>query len=229
MDASTLGRHIRRDTELPVEVLQELGMDHTAAGRRWSDLFPSERGHLHELYPDAIGKVSRGTLRDAKIGDTILFNRGHDLHVGTVDSIDTTLRDVITFTVHGYADTYQIDKGAAIAIAEQPIPATVNALIDVVQQAVDREKTGLLHPDDARRAVLAAGELLARLHLRAYPMRWASTPDETAEQVHITVHGVDVMVRGREHDLYVDVTDERDDEQRERMPLTVAVDDVELA
>jgi hypothetical protein len=105
------------------------------------------------------------------------------------------------------------------------------AAIDTVTKNAELARAGELTTEQLTAAAIAAGELVAMLQLRAYPM---TNPDDVAEQVHISVHGVDVMIRGRRNDsndgneLYVNVDDERDDDDSKAMPLAVAVFDQEV-
>lgn len=67
-------------------------------------------------------------------------------------------------------------------------------------------------------------QLLAAVNLRAYPVEPGT--DDRLEQVVMTIHGVDVSIRGRTDDVYVNIDDERDDEDRRWYPLQVEVDTV---
>lgn len=68
-------------------------------------------------------------------------------------------------------------------------------------------------------------QLVEALHLRAYPV--AADSDDRLEQVVITVHGVDLSIRGRtsgDGDLFVHIDeDDRDQDDRDRFPLVVEV------
>lgn len=67
-------------------------------------------------------------------------------------------------------------------------------------------------------------QLVAAIQLRAY--RADTVSDGLMEQVVVTVHGIDVSIRGRTDDLFVHVdTTERDQDEARRFPLVVEVND----
>jgi hypothetical protein len=64
--------------------------------------------------------------------------------------------------------------------------------------------------------------LVEALNVRAYETE--EHPDTRLEQVVISVHGVDVSIRGREHDLFIHVdTIDRDADDANRYPLVLEV------
>jgi hypothetical protein len=90
-----------------------------------------------------------------------------------------------------------------------------------IHDAADRAMADMLDPRAARTALADAAALLTLLDVRAYPLD--DETDDTLEQVVVTVHGVDVSVRGRSGDLFVHVDDLRDDLDRRALPLAVEV------
>ncbi len=118
--------------------------------------------------------------------------------------------------------------GQPITTAEESTMTTTDtsftAQISRVREAAARAKSGTLSPDETTAALAEAGDLIAALKLRAYPM--GDDVDETKEQVVITVHGVDLSVRGRERDLFIHLdSTERDEDAAARFPLVVEVND----
>lgn len=71
------------------------------------------------------------------------------------------------------------------------------------------------------RVVDDAEALLKALQIRTFEP--APDTDDRSEHVVITVHGVDLSIRGRTVDLFVHVEDERDREERDEFPLVVEV------
>jgi len=98
---------------------------------------------------------------------------------------------------------------------------TIAEVLAGVHDAAQRAEAGTLDPEAARAALAEAAALLALLDVRAYPPDEQS--DDSLEQVVITVHGVDVSVRGRSSDLFVHIDDLRDDLQYRAVPLSVEV------
>lgn len=99
---------------------------------------------------------------------------------------------------------------------------SIMELIAGVTEGGQRAAAGTLDYAEAVEALVKARRLVEALSLRAYPM--GGHADETKEQVVVTVHGVDVSVRGREHDLVVQIDDtDRDGVDREKYPLCVEV------
>jgi hypothetical protein len=91
-----------------------------------------------------------------------------------------------------------------------------------LRDAAAQARRGMLDPHTATAAVIAADELIAALGLLAFPVAY---PDERLEQVVVTVHGIDVSIRGRRQDMFVHIEDQRDDQDRTASPLTVDVND----
>jgi len=109
-----------------------------------------------------------------------------------------------------------------IDLAPERDDDSLAALIARVNEAAQRAESGTLSADEAIGELAMAGYLIRTVGLRAYPMD--GHPDETKEHVVITVHGVDVSIRGREDDLFVHIdSTERDTEDAERYPLVVEV------
>jgi len=90
-----------------------------------------------------------------------------------------------------------------------------------LRRAAAAARSGALSPQAATAALVAAAELIAVLGLQAFPV--AGNDDERLEHVVVTVHGVDVSVRGRRDDVFVHLEDQRDDEDRAAWPLAVEV------
>ncbi|MEV0734183.1 hypothetical protein [Polymorphospora sp. NPDC050346] len=99
-------------------------------------------------------------------------------------------------------------------------PTTIADRFDALQDAAANAKAGTLSPTDTAAALIAAADLVKALDLRAYP---ADDHDDTLEQVVVTVHGVDLSIRGRRHDLFVHIEDNRDNDERRQLPLTIEV------
>jgi hypothetical protein len=92
-----------------------------------------------------------------------------------------------------------------------------------LREAAAAARSGALSPQAATAALVAADELITVLALQAFPV--TGDHDERLEQVVVTVHGVDVSVRGRRDDVFVHLEDQRDDQDRSAWPLTVEVND----
>jgi hypothetical protein len=92
-----------------------------------------------------------------------------------------------------------------------------------LRTAADAARCGVLSPEATTAALVAADELIAVLGLLAFPV--TEDDDERLEQVVVTVHSVDVSVRGRRDDVFVHIEDQRDDEDRAAWPLVVAVNE----
>jgi hypothetical protein len=102
------------------------------------------------------------------------------------------------------------------AATDRTITDRITGLVNAAAGA----RGGTLSPQDANAAVIAADEVIAALGLLAFP---ATHSDERLEQVVVTVHGIDVSIRGRPGDVFVHVEDQRDDQDRAAVPLTVEV------
>lgn len=101
-------------------------------------------------------------------------------------------------------------------------------LLDQIARSLTEYDTNATDPQhsgfQAHVLVAQYRELTELVKLRAYPL--GEHPDERLEHVGITVHGVDLTIRGREHDLFVDIDGtERDPADREAFPLAVQVND----
>ncbi|GIM94374.1 hypothetical protein [Paractinoplanes toevensis] len=96
---------------------------------------------------------------------------------------------------------------------------SITEALAAVRDAAERARAGTLDPQATREALLDAAALITLLDLRAFPL----DGDDTREQVVVTVHGVDVSVRGRSRDLFVHVEDIRDDRDQQTLPLSVEV------
>lgn len=106
--------------------------------------------------------------------------------------------------------------------------------IDAALATFDRPAAGPLHRGgQARDLVRHYRELVAALHLRAYAP--SDHTDDRLEQVVVTIHGVDLSIRGRGDapgneaddtggDVFVHIdTSERDHDDSKRFPLVVEV------
>ncbi|MEU4244279.1 hypothetical protein [Actinoplanes sp. NPDC026619] len=100
-----------------------------------------------------------------------------------------------------------------------PTSRSIAEALTTVRQAADRARTGTLNHQAVHDAFRTAVTLIRQLDLRAFPL----DEDDTLEQVVVTVHGVDVSVRGRSGDLFVHVEDIRDDLDQRTLPLSVEV------
>jgi len=102
-----------------------------------------------------------------------------------------------------------------------PVAKSFTARISDLREAAARARTGTFSAEETTDALIAASQLVQLLHLRAFPVGGDET--DRLEQVVVTVHGVDVSVRGRPGDVFVHVEDERGDERRRTFPLVVEV------
>ncbi|WP_344512478.1 GGDEF domain-containing protein [Dactylosporangium maewongense] len=104
---------------------------------------------------------------------------------------------------------------------------TFTAAITDLHAAAARAGSGILGPQQTTEALIAAGDLVTRLDLRAFEVNTDSGSDDLMELVVITVHGVDLEIRGRRRlggaELYVHVDDRRPEQETTGMPLVVDV------
>lgn len=156
----------------------------------------------------------------------VVYSDGHpvfdDVHgaITTYRRVDQLPHAYIKFTVAGGDRVYKNRADFHIEIEEQ---MSVCEALSRVTEAAHRYRAGTIDDDEAGTALFEAVALLKAIELRAYPM--GGHPDETAEQVVVTIHGVNLSIRGREHDLFVHVDDERDLEEKRPYPLCVEVND----
>lgn len=114
--------------------------------------------------------------------------------------------------------------------------ATLLTTIDAALATYDRPAAGLLQRGgQAQVLVQHFRELVGALDLRVYAPSDAPEADDRLEQVVITVHGVDLSIRGRGDrpgsatddaggDVFVHIdTSERDRDDAKRFPLVVEV------
>ncbi|RSM47981.1 hypothetical protein DMB66_47175 [Actinoplanes sp. ATCC 53533] len=94
------------------------------------------------------------------------------------------------------------------------IEASFIARIAGLREAAASARSGALSPSQTTDALIAAGALTDLLDLRAFAM----SGDDTLEQVVMSVHGIDVSLRGRPDDVFVHIEDQRDDEDRRTQP-----------
>jgi hypothetical protein len=117
-----------------------------------------------------------------------------------------------------------------------PDPSPIATLLNTIKAALaeyDRPTGGRPHQrGQARTLVESFRELLAVLDLQAYPISDDPVHDDRLELVVVTVHGVEVSIRGRgdahggalRGDVFVHVdTSARDDDVAERYPLVLEV------
>lgn len=141
--------------------------------------------------------------------------------VATFDQINSVPYPTIKFTIDGTDREFIGRPDFHIEIEEE---MTIFEALDRVTETAHRWRSGTIDADTAAGALLAADALFKTIKLRAYPM--GSHPDETSEQVVVTILGVDVSIRRREHDLFVHVDDERSREDGLfEYPLCVQVND----
>ncbi|MGI5238754.1 GGDEF domain-containing protein [Dactylosporangium sp. CA-139066] len=105
---------------------------------------------------------------------------------------------------------------------------TFTALIADLRAAAALAASGALDSQQTTAALTAAGDLVTRLDLRAFEVSTGVGSDDLRELVVITVHGVDLEIRGRygPHggpEIYVHVDDRRPDEEITAMPLVVEI------
>ncbi|MER7273279.1 hypothetical protein ABT369_02365 [Dactylosporangium sp. NPDC000244] len=103
---------------------------------------------------------------------------------------------------------------------------TFTAAIAALHTAASQARDGRLGPRNTTAALIAAHDLITRLDLRAFPVDTTPGSDDTRELVVITVHGIDVEIRGRRRsdgteELYVHIDDQRPDEDATHVPLVV--------
>lgn len=142
----------------------------------------------------------------------------------TTYEVDRTHRPhpIVKFNVKGRDRLFKMSPNFHIEILTE-VDNSVTAQLSRLREAAHRVRSGTIDLDGAGDALTAAQQLIEDLKVRAYPM--GDHADETLEQVVITVHGVDVSIRGREHDLFVHVDDERDLDEKQKQPLCVEVND----
>lgn len=92
-----------------------------------------------------------------------------------------------------------------------------------LRSAAAAARSGALSREAATAALVAADELITVLGVLVFPV--TGNEDERLEQVVVTVHGVDVSVRGRRDDVFVHVEDQRNGDDRAAWPLAVAVNE----
>lgn len=102
---------------------------------------------------------------------------------------------------------------------------TITEMIAVLKEDARRARAGTIAPQDAIDSLLTVGKLLAELDLNGFPVGTEAGSDDRTEMVTLNVGGIDVSVRGRTDDVYVNVEDLRDDDERRKHPLVVALDD----
>jgi hypothetical protein len=96
------------------------------------------------------------------------------------------------------------------------------AEITTLNSRYDAADTEQLRGQAAGPLVQNYRELHRLLSLRAYPLE---TEHDRLEQVVVTVHGLDISVRGRTYDVFVHIdNDERDADDMRRYVLAVEVD-----
>jgi diguanylate cyclase (GGDEF)-like protein len=124
----------------------------------------------------------------------------------------------------------QAHTGAAPAVLSGPgrgEGGTFTASIAELHSAAGRARSGTLSPRRTTAALLAAHDLITRLDLRAFAVDTSTGSDDTKELVVITVHGVEVEIRGRQsggtQELYVHIDDRRLDEEAAHVALVVDV------
>ena len=100
------------------------------------------------------------------------------------------------------------------------IETSFTARISRLREAAAGARSGTLSPAETAEALIQAGALIDLVDLQAFPM----SGDDTLEQVVTSVHGIDVSVRGRPHDLFVHIEDQRYDEDRKAQPLAIEID-----
>lgn len=104
---------------------------------------------------------------------------------------------------------------------------TINARITELLQAASQARSGTLGARQTRHALLDAAELVELIQLRAFEVSTDPDSDDVLELVVVTVHGVDLEIRGRRRgdgqEIYVHVDDQRDDDQQAGSPLVVDV------
>ena len=193
-----------------------------------------------------ITKSRPAFLNDAEIGTTVRFTAarteatGHgerivrdedtlqpvydEIHgaITTYQLVHQTRRPYVAFNVAGHDRLFKFLPDYPIEI-DQEVDNSITAQISRVTEAAHRVRSGTIADTDAATALLDAAELLKAIQLRAYPM--GDHADETLEQVVVTIHGVDISIRGRQHDLFIHVDDERDPDEKQAQPLCVEVND----
>ena len=105
---------------------------------------------------------------------------------------------------------------------------TFTAAIADLRGAAARAGSGTLGPRQTTEALIAAGDLVTQLCLRAFEVNTDAGSDDLKELVVITVHGVDLEIRGRYgpygvQEIYVHVDDQRTEEETTGVPLVVDV------
>lgn len=101
------------------------------------------------------------------------------------------------------------------------IETNFTARIAELREAAAAARSGILSPRQTANALVKAGALIDLLDLQSFAM----SGDDTLEQVVMSVHGIDVSVRGRPDDVFVHIEDQRDDQDRWAQPLAIGVGD----
>lgn len=99
--------------------------------------------------------------------------------------------------------------------------AQIRDLLDGYQDRRAKWRKNTSNTLRAAQALDFVDELLATLDLHVHPVE--PDTDDRLEQVVLTIHGVEISVRGRIGDLFVHVEDRRDDDTRGEFPLVVGV------
>ena len=129
--------------------------------------------------------------------------------------------------VPGRPQTGTDQTGTATAVPTTATGTFTASIADLHAAAV-QASSGTLSPRKTTAALLAADDLVTRLDLRAFQVSTDVGSDDLKELVVITVHGVDLEIRGRYgpygvQEIYVHVDDRRTEDTTTDMPLVVDV------
>ncbi|MEV6923960.1 GGDEF domain-containing protein [Dactylosporangium sp. NPDC051485] len=143
----------------------------------------------------------------------------------------TTYETTLAAPTPGRPPTATASTVADLTDTTGPVPTpgtTFTAAIADLRTATARAGSGTLTPPQTTEALIAAGDLATRLDLRAFEVSTDVGSDDLKELVVMTVHGVDLEIRGRYgphgvQEIYVHIDDRRPEEETAGVPLVVEV------